>query len=124
MEILQWLISFTGPDHHPGIRYTGRFWDDPLGEMTVPEHVGVEGEGEQTAAGRYGELLTNEHGPKRRSHILVYPESTLVPEDRVEQESFLFLHGIWPVWKAKNLLIRFSTHTSRSRDNLNWNGMI
>lgn len=47
--------SFTGPDHFPGIRYTGRFWDDPLGEMTVPELTAVEGESAQTLAGRYGD---------------------------------------------------------------------
>ena len=47
--------SFTGPDHHPGIRYTGRFKDDPLNEMTVPELTAVEGEGAQTVAGRYGD---------------------------------------------------------------------
>jgi len=47
--------SFTGPDHYPGIRYTGRFWDDPLGEMTVPEQTACEGAGAQTSAGRYGD---------------------------------------------------------------------
>ncbi len=47
--------SFTGPDHFPGIRYTGRFHDDPLGEMTVPEQIAVEGVSAQTAAGRYGD---------------------------------------------------------------------
>jgi len=47
--------SFTGPDHHPGIRYTGRFDGDPLNEMTVPELTAVEGEGAQTLAGRYGD---------------------------------------------------------------------
>ena len=47
--------SFTGSDDYPGIRYTGRFWDDPLNEMTVPELIAVEGTGAQTAAGRYGD---------------------------------------------------------------------
>jgi len=47
--------SFTGTNHYPGIRYTGRFKDDPLGEMTVPELTAVEGESAQTGAGRYGD---------------------------------------------------------------------
>lgn len=47
--------AFTGPDHHPGIRYTGRFDGDPLNEMTVPELTAVEGEGAQTGGGRYGD---------------------------------------------------------------------
>lgn len=47
--------SYTGPDDYPGIRYTGRFWDDPLNEMTVPELTAVEGAGAQTTAGRFGD---------------------------------------------------------------------
>ena len=47
--------SFTGDDHYPGIRYTGRFKDDPLGEMTVPELTAIEGESAQTGGGRYGD---------------------------------------------------------------------
>tara|TARA_B110000046_G_C13008316_1_gene405440 strand:- start:273 stop:2117 length:1845 start_codon:yes stop_codon:yes gene_type:complete len=47
--------SYTGSDDYPGLRYTGRFWDDPLNVMTVPELTAVEGEGAQTAAGRYGD---------------------------------------------------------------------
>jgi hypothetical protein len=46
---------FTGTAHHPGIRYTGRFKDDPLGEMTVPELTAVEGQSAQTDLGRYGD---------------------------------------------------------------------
>ena len=47
--------SFAGPSHYAGIRYTGRFHHDPLGEMTVPEHVAIAGEGAQTGGGRYGD---------------------------------------------------------------------
>ncbi|WP_066759126.1 T9SS type A sorting domain-containing protein [Crocinitomix algicola] len=47
--------SFTGSDDYAGIRYTGRFADDPLNEMTVPEQIAVEGEGAQTGGGRFGD---------------------------------------------------------------------
>lgn len=47
--------SFVGSSEYAGIRYTGRFHDDPLGEMTVPEQIAVEGEGAQTVAGRFGD---------------------------------------------------------------------
>lgn len=47
--------SFTGPSHFPGLRYTGRFQEDPLNEMTVPEQIGVNGQAAQTAGRRYGD---------------------------------------------------------------------
>lgn len=47
--------SFTGPNHYPGIRYTGRFKDDPLGEMTVQEQIAVEGVSPQITGRRYGD---------------------------------------------------------------------
>lgn len=47
--------SFTGTNNYPGIRYTGRFKGDPLGEMTVPELTAIEGIAAQTAGGRYGD---------------------------------------------------------------------
>jgi hypothetical protein len=47
--------SITGSSEYPGLRYTGRFKDDPLGEMTVPELTAVDGLSAQTAAGRYGD---------------------------------------------------------------------
>jgi hypothetical protein len=47
--------SCAGPDTYAGLRYTGRFKDDPLGEMTVQEQIAVEGEGSQTGGNRYGD---------------------------------------------------------------------
>lgn len=47
--------AYAGPSDFAGIRYTGRFKDDPLNEMTVPEQIAVEGEGAQTLAGRFGD---------------------------------------------------------------------
>lgn len=47
--------SFCGPGDYPGIRYTGRFKNDPLGQMTVQEQIGVEGTGSQTGGNRYGD---------------------------------------------------------------------
>lgn len=46
---------FAGSNEYAGIRYTGRFKDDPLGEMTVQEQIAVEGEGAQTGGNRYGD---------------------------------------------------------------------
>lgn len=46
---------YTGTNNYPGIRYTGRFKDDPLGEMTVPELTAVEGNYFQSGAGRFGD---------------------------------------------------------------------
>jgi hypothetical protein len=47
--------SYAGENDYAGLRYTGRFWDDPLNEMTVPELTAVEGEGAQTGGGRFGD---------------------------------------------------------------------
>ncbi|MCH2236148.1 MAG: T9SS type A sorting domain-containing protein [Crocinitomicaceae bacterium] len=47
--------SFMGPSDYPGLRYTGRFADDPDGVMTVEEQIAVEGAGSQTVTNRYGD---------------------------------------------------------------------
>jgi len=47
--------SFAGPNEYVGIRYTGRFKDDPLNQMTVQEQIAVEGLGAQTSANRFGD---------------------------------------------------------------------
>jgi hypothetical protein len=47
--------SFAGPNDYAGIRYTGRFKDDPINQMTVEEQIGVEGLGSQTGFNRYGD---------------------------------------------------------------------
>lgn len=39
----------------PGLRYTGRYANDPLGEMTVPEEVAQTGGAAQTGINRYGD---------------------------------------------------------------------
>ena len=57
--------SFAGPSNYCGIRYTGRFKDDPLGEMTVQEQVVKTGTGSQTVANRFGD----------------YSQMTMDPED-------------------------------------------
>lgn len=47
--------SFAGPNEYAGLRYTGRFTTDPLGEMSVQEQIAVEGQGAQTFGNRYGD---------------------------------------------------------------------
>jgi hypothetical protein len=47
--------SFVGSNEYAGLRYTGRFKNDPLGQMTVQEQIAVEGEGSQTGGNRYGD---------------------------------------------------------------------
>lgn len=47
--------SFAGSDNYAGIRFTGRFKDDPLGQMTVAEQTAVEGQSSQTGGNRYGD---------------------------------------------------------------------
>ncbi len=47
--------SFCGPSEFAGLRYTGRFVGDPLGQMTVQEQIAVEGTGFQTGSNRYGD---------------------------------------------------------------------
>lgn len=48
-------FNVGGPDTPVGISYTGRFEDDPLGEMTVPEETIVTGVGVQTTTNRFGD---------------------------------------------------------------------
>jgi len=47
--------SFAGPSDYAGIRFTGRFKNDPLGQMTVQEQIGIDGAGFQTGGNRYGD---------------------------------------------------------------------
>ncbi|UKN03198.1 T9SS type A sorting domain-containing protein [Paracrocinitomix mangrovi] len=48
--------SFVGPTDYPGLRYTGRFIDDPINTMTVEEQIAVEGGASKTSGGnRYGD---------------------------------------------------------------------
>jgi hypothetical protein len=46
---------YSGTSAFPGIRYTGRFDGDPLGEMTVSEQIAIEGSGAQSGINRYGD---------------------------------------------------------------------
>lgn len=47
--------NFAGPDNYVGLRFTGRFVDDPLNQMTVNEQVAIEGGGSQTGFNRFGD---------------------------------------------------------------------
>lgn len=47
--------SYAGSDNYAGIRYTGRYKDDPLGQMTVEEQIAIEGLGSQTGGNRFGD---------------------------------------------------------------------
>ncbi len=46
---------FTGTNDFPGIRYTGRFYNDPIDQMTVIEQVAKDGTGSQTGGNRWGD---------------------------------------------------------------------
>ncbi|WP_299682211.1 GEVED domain-containing protein [uncultured Dokdonia sp.] len=48
-------FNVGGPDTPVGIAYTGRFVDDELGMMTIPEETIVEGVGVQTTTNRFGD---------------------------------------------------------------------
>ncbi len=48
-------FNVGGPDTPVGIAYTGRYQDDPLGEMTIPEETIVDGVGVQTTTNRFGD---------------------------------------------------------------------
>jgi len=47
--------SIAGPNTYAGLRYTGRFKNDPLNQMTVNEQIAVEGIGSQTGLNRFGD---------------------------------------------------------------------
>lgn len=47
--------SVSGPTVYPSIRYTGRYANDPLGQMTLTEEDIVVGAGVQTGANRWGD---------------------------------------------------------------------
>ncbi len=48
-------FNIGGPDTPVGVAYTGRFADDPLGEMTVAEETIISGVGVQTTTNRFGD---------------------------------------------------------------------
>ena len=48
-------FNVGGPDMPVGISYTGRFENDDLGEMTVPEEVIIAGNGVQSTTNRFGD---------------------------------------------------------------------
>lgn len=48
-------FNIGGPDLPVGVAYTGRFANDPLGEMTVPEETIVDGIGVQSTTNRFGD---------------------------------------------------------------------
>jgi len=47
--------NVTSPDSYVGVRFTGRRFDDPLGEMTIEEYVITEGSNAIFAGGRFGD---------------------------------------------------------------------
>lgn len=47
--------NVAGPNTQVGIRYTGRFNGDPLGQMTVAETTIIDGSGVQTNTNRFGD---------------------------------------------------------------------
>ena len=90
--------SFCGPDEYPGIRYTGRFWDDPLNQMTVQEQIAVEGTGAQTIANRWGD----------------YAQMTMDPTD----DMTFWYTGEWHSTTRKTEIISFSSwHLVGDEDN-------
>ena len=48
-------FSIASATLEPGIRYTGRYFDDPLGTMTVEETTIIEGQGVQNFSNRFGD---------------------------------------------------------------------
>lgn len=48
-------FNIGGAEKEVGIAYTGRFLDDPLGVMTIPEETIIEGNGVQTTTNRFGD---------------------------------------------------------------------
>lgn len=104
--------SFCGGTDYAGIRYTGRYKDDPLGEMTVQEQIGVEGTGFQTGGNRYGDYsqmtmdpsddmtfwFTGEYlGPSgaRRTRIISFSSWHLAGQEEV-QEPLPFFNAYQP----------------------------
>lgn len=90
--------SFAGPNNYAGIRYTGRYKNDPLGQMTVQEQIGIAGSGFQTGGNRYGDYAqmtmdpaddmtfwyTGEYlgsGGTRRTRILSFSSWHLLEEE-------------------------------------------
>ena len=47
--------SVSGPTVFPSIRYTGRYFSDPLGQMTLAEEDIINGNGIQTGTNRWGD---------------------------------------------------------------------
>ena len=93
--------SFAGSDNYAGIRYTGRFKDDPLNEMTVQEQIAVEGLSSQTVTNRFGDYsqmtmdpaddytfwYTGEYigsGGSRKTRIFSFSSWHLLGEDEPE----------------------------------------
>ncbi len=48
-------FNVGGPDTPVGVAYTGRFENDPLGQMTFPETTIIDGGGVQTTTNRFGD---------------------------------------------------------------------
>lgn len=99
--------SFAGPNNYAGIRYTGRYKDDPLGQMTVQEQVAVEGLSAQTGGNRYGDYSQMTMDPEndltfwftgeyignsgsRKTRIFSFSSWTLLGQDEPEIKNPFF----------------------------------
>jgi hypothetical protein len=104
---------FSGPNEYPGIRYTGRFKDDPLGQMTVQEQIAVEGASAQTVTNRYGDYsqmtmdpsddltfwFTGEYmgsGGAPRTRVFSFSSWNLLGDEEMEQEMMPFFNAYQP----------------------------
>lgn len=91
--------SFVGPSDYAGIRYTGRFKNDPLGQMTVPEQIAVEGTSAQTVTNRYGD----------------YSQMTMDPDDDM---TFWFTGEYLSGGSPKTRIFAFSTWHLLGEENM------
>lgn len=97
--------SIAGPNEYAGLRYTGRFANDPLNTMTVIEQEAVAGTGAQTLGNRYGDYsqmtvdpvddatfwFTGEYlGPSgsRKSQIFSFAMWELVGQDELTNDPY------------------------------------
>lgn len=58
--------SLSGPDHYPSLCFTGRYKNDPLGEMTVQETMTIAGVNAQQNGNRFGDY----------AHLALDPDGT------------------------------------------------
>ncbi|MDX1652857.1 MAG: T9SS type A sorting domain-containing protein [Brumimicrobium sp.] len=47
--------SISGPNHYPGLAFTGRYWWHSLGDMALPETMAIDGQYFQSGGNRFGD---------------------------------------------------------------------